>query len=427
MSYSFYKAYQDSLYAPQDENWIKSQQDFVNRGFDNASDVYTIEEETSFASREYQDIVVRLARVVEPTTGITRSDDYKKIIFKDFDKSVRLGAIFRFENNYWIVTSTTSIGTVPTVVNVRRANNTLRWIDENGGKHSYPCVIDDGIKENRNYMTSGSKFVNPSGILSIRTQLNPNTNLIVPDTRFLFGNLENWVSYELFGGGIENFLNYETEYVGVGGLLRLTLGVTQLNLELDNLTDGYANEYLNTYSLSVSIGSITGSPADTYQMEATIELDDEIVQRNVTWSSDDEAIATVSSSGLITMISSGSAVITCQLENNSSVYDTVTVSVGATPIDESVIVITPNSNAILEGLSQDYNVVQKTNGVSTGETFTFSVVPGGVPSDKYTLTVIDGNNFRVENDGMYLDSLLTIRSTGTTLVKDFEIALRGAW
>lgn len=427
MAYKYYPVYLDKLAKSPKNDWIDDAQALVDDQFYDSSDWYTIQEETSFASGEYQDIDVRINHVVSTTTGANRGDDWKKILFKDLSKSIQVGAMFIFDSNYWIVVNTDSLSTTGSVCTVRRCNNTLRWIDGAGAKHSVPCVLDYSIQENRDYASATSKVVSPSGLLEIISQLNTITNSIKSSTRFLFGNPDNWTGYRVQGGGIHNFLNPTTETFSTTGILKLTLGVTQINESVDDLVNGYANQTENNYTISLNNSSITGSIGETYQLEAIVYEGGVIVSRDVEWSSDDSLVATVGVSGLVTFISDGTATITVSLDGDSAVLDTCDALVDGTPISEYYVDVSPESNNILEGDTQVYAVTLELNGATQVDTFTFSDVSPSSISDKYIFTSIDGNSFSIENVEKSPSGDVIVRAVSGVHTKDITIKLSGAW
>jgi hypothetical protein len=427
MAYKYYPVYLDKLAKSPKNDWIDDAQALVDDQFYDSSDWYTIQEETSFASGEYQDIDVRINHVVSTTTGANRGDDWKKILFKDLSKSIQVGAMFIFDSNYWIVVNTDSLSTTGSVCTVRRCNNTLRWIDNAGAKHSVPCVLDYSIQENRDYASATSKVVSPSGLLEIISQLNTITNSIKSSTRFLFGNPDNWTAYRVQGGGIHNFLNPTTETFSTMGILKLTLGVTQINESVDDLVNGYANQTENNYTISLNNSSITGSIGETYQLEAIVYEGGVIVSRDVEWSSDDSLVATVGVSGLVTFISDGTATITVSLDGDSAVLDTCDALVDGTPISEYYVDVSPESNNILEGDTQVYAVTLELNGATQVDTFTFSDVSPSSISDKYIFTSIDGNSFSIENVEKSPSGDVIVRAVSGVHTKDITIKLSGAW
>ncbi len=96
----------------------------------------------------------------------------------------------------------------------------------------------------------------------------------------------------------------ESERVGVPAFKTLPIDVTGVNLAPKN------------NNLEVD---------DTRQLNATVEPSD-ATNKSVTYESDDDEVATVNSSGLVTAISEGNATITVETDDGSHT-DTATVNV----------------------------------------------------------------------------------------------------
>ena len=78
-------------------------------------------------------------------------------------------------------------------------------------------------------------------------------------------------------------------------------------------------------SITLDRTSISGYPGDTFQLTATV-LPDNASDKGVVWSSSDNATATVSQSGLVTLIAGGYAVIVASTTDGSSLSAQCTVS-----------------------------------------------------------------------------------------------------
>jgi len=429
MSYPFFDIYVNNIAKTPKQNYRDDVQELMNDQFYDSSDWYTVQEETSFASGTYQNIDVRINRVINPTTGANRGDDWKLLIFKDISKDVPVGSLFIFESNYWLTVNTENINTLTSSCIIRRCNNTLRWIDLDGGYNNVPCVLDYIIQENRDYSTAGSSIVNPSGILQVMAQMNAKSNLIRPNQRFLFGNATNWTAYKVFGGGINNFDAQQTSINSSTGLLKLTMGVNFDNVDTDDLVNGIASYYEHVYVVTLSHSTISGIIGQEVQLSAIVTMNGDTVTRDLTWTSSDEAIATVDTTGLVTFIDDGTCTITCTLENNSTVYDTCAVTVsGIVPVDDYVILVTPETNFIYEGSNRTYEVYLYENGIVQVDTFVFSVESGStVPTENYFFNTLTDNSFIIYNIEKYLEENLVIECVSGLYSKNVEIKLIGAW
>lgn len=429
MPYKYFDAYLKVAESTPKETYINDFQQLLNEQFYNTSEWSTIQEETAFASGAYQNVDVRINGLIDVQTGKNMSDDFKRLLFKDLTHNVSLGSMYQFGSNYWVAFNVDKIESLKRAVSIRRCNNTLRFIDTNGAYHSLPCVVDYLIKENRDYSTAGTALVIPSGTIEVLVQANNDSNLILSNKRFLFGRPGNWVAYRVTGGGIANFNNNETLNNTSQGLIRFTMTTSYVNNLTDDLINGVADIYENEYAITLIDKIIAGIVGGTTQLVATITQDGQSTTREFDWNSSDINVATVNSTGLVTYQGLGYCEITCSLKDNPAVFDIANVTVSSTPLNDYRVVISPTTNYLLEGQERDYTVYLYRNGVQQANTFTFTPI-GSVPSANYTLTTLNGNQFRLKNNAMYLSSSLSVRCTPSALpdqAKDFSINLRGAW
>ena len=396
--------------------------------FYNASDVYTITEETTLGSGVYQNVDARINSMVSPTVGDNTEGDWKKLLFQDIDHSVDLGKYYYFSDNYWITVNVDKNNTLAQTAVIKRCNNVLRWIDEDtGALYNVFCSIAPLIKENRDYSTAGSAIVVPSGMVELFVQNNSKVQKIKPNQRFLFGNPNSWVAYRLEGGGINNFNNQQTLNNTSAGLARFSLATDYVNLSTDDIVNGIANVSDNVYVLTLNQSSISGSATQTVQLVATVTLNGDTVTRSLVWTSSNTAVATVSSGGLVTLVATGSATITCQMADNSTVTDTCPVTVGASPVDNYQVIATPDSNYILEGAEKTWTVYLYKNGVQQADAFVFTLDPNTVTSANYTYTLLGANSFKIKNIKKFLTDVLEVNCVSGIYSKIVTVNLRGAW
>lgn len=431
MPYIYFNAGMNVLGKTPKQQYIDQFQETLNLQFSNASDIFTIQEETDFASGEYQNVVVRITGLINATTADNVEDDYKKILFKEVDHSVELGKMYFFDGSYWITINVDKIKTIAQTVIVKRCNEYLRWIDEtNGALYEVPCTLGYLINENRDYATAGSAVVVPSGIIPCIVQYNSSTRTIQPNQRFLFGSQGQWTAFKVEGGGINNFSNTRISNNVKVGFSRLTLAVdfkSPVNGEVDDLVNGIANYYTNAYSLVLNESSISGDSGQVVKLTAELTLNGQSVSRNLIWTSSDESIATVDASGLVTFVSDGTCSIRCQMENNSQVYDTCDVTVGTTPVDTYQVLFSPNENYVLEGQEKTWTCYLYKNNVQQVDGFTFVLNSGNVPNINYTYTELSVNSFKIRNIERFLTDELTITATSGVYSKVLEVSLKGAW
>jgi hypothetical protein len=157
---------------------------FVNKSFTNASNVYTVGEETTSGTQFYEDVPVRITYVVNPSTGIKLSDDWKAFLF-NVDHETNMGARYLYENNVWLTVNTEKFASMSQNCIVRRCNNYLTMKDKYGNIHKEPCVIDPALKYGNIYYNNAVDI--PQGTIKIWLQFNSYTKDININNRFIIG------------------------------------------------------------------------------------------------------------------------------------------------------------------------------------------------------------------------------------------------
>ena len=187
MSYEAYKAYLSNTTAPM-QTYKDDLQAMIDYDFENASDIYTIQEELDRGSKVYTDAQVRIIHVINSETGTKLGDDWRGLIFSSIEHQDGLGYMYQFDDNYWLSISSDMYKFITASATVRRCNNTLNWYsyDSNNNKklNKEPCVID--YKVSRDLFKYEETILLPEGVLNVITQSNDNTKNIQINDRFLF-------------------------------------------------------------------------------------------------------------------------------------------------------------------------------------------------------------------------------------------------
>jgi hypothetical protein len=321
----------------------------LNEYFSIASTYQVIQEETSFGSDTYEYVEARVNAAILSPSGEKRGDDYKRLLFKDLAHATSLGWKYYFDNNYWLVTFTEIIKSLGNANMVRRCNEVLRWIGEDGTYYEEPCVIDYQIERSRDTGGANNPVV-PSGFFDIYCQLNEKTNKIKGNQRFLFGTPDNRVCFKNFGQGTNNIHRTETTSGSSGALLILTVGGNYVNPNTDDLVAGIADRYKD--------------------------------------------------------------------------HDVFT---SASTVGAFSIIVTPETNDIIESGSAVYDVRYYSGSTVLSGSFVFSVSGSDIPTDHYSFSAIDNNSFYVVNHEKYLEDSLDILCSGSSGSRLLSINLRGAW
>jgi hypothetical protein len=192
------------------------------------------------------------------------------------------------------------------------------------------------------------------------------------------------------------------------------------------LVNGIAYTDKQVYTLVLDRTTIAGVPTTTTQLAATVKMNGLTVTRNVVWSSSAVAKATVSSTGLVTLVANGTATITCSLEGDASVNDTVAVTVSSTPSDIYEVIITPSTNYVLEGETETYTVYLYKNGNVQAGTFTYSVNTRTVSTYDYVFTP-SANGFTIHNTIKCLTDYITVTCTSGSYNGTLDVYFKGSW
>ena len=404
----------------------------INDGFYEGYDWYTVQEETTRGTGVCdKNVDVRINHTVSSMLGQTKGDDFKKLSFNGYHE-LNMGNIFYFSDNYWTIVNLEAIKSPTSVCTVRRCNNVLKWLDDDGGIQEWVCCIDYEIARAMDASSSSGLTV-LKGMIKVFLQLNSETSKIQANQRFLFGNQNNFVAYRITGGGLNNYSNINTTDNESYGLLTLVMEATEKDLDNDDLVNGIANANKYTYAITINPSSFSGIATNTITLVPTVKLNGEVVTRTVTWTSDTPTKATVNATtGVVTLIATGTATIRCALANNTSVYaDTVITIASSAPSNTYSIRISPTTNNILLGANQTYTANLYTNGILDTDTFTFTVdTTNAAPTSSYDFTVLDGTRFNVENIAMSIGKPLVIKAisvTHPTVTQLITILLKGAY
>jgi len=426
MPYKYFTVAESITFQTPKESILSDFQANVDAEFSVAPDIYTIQEEVPFSAGLYIDVDVRINSAISSETGIKLSDDFKKIIFQDLSHDAEIGYKYYFDSNYYLAMNSDVTKTFVSSITARRCNNELRWMDSDDNSRSEHCVIDYSIKRPSDSVGQSAP-VTGEGFIVVYTQLNDITRKIKSGQRFLFGNSDGWKAFKIFGNGIQNFLNQNTEDNDSCKLLMLEMGADTVNEDVDNTTDGIADFYKNVYSLTLTPSSISGSVGDTFQISADLELNDISITKDMTYVSSASSIATVSSSGSVILVANGSTDILVYVSNNTSASAVCSVVVSAISVAPYEIRVTPADDTILEGLTTTFTVYGYVGGVQQADVYLFTLADSNVPHDNYTLTTVSDNSFSVRNNSMYLSYPLIITATSGSYTENIEIQLRGAW
>jgi hypothetical protein len=290
---------------------------------------------------------------------------------------------------------------------IQLCNNTFNFY-HNNTLYQIPCIVESNV---RFYQlgTDETKYISE-----------PSTNIIIriPNTEITSQIQRNQI-YKL---GISNYKVIDISDILEPGLIILKLEYTVEEIEeyvftLEILNGDLLNiQQGNNLQLNIRVkdgtNTITPSPPCLFI-------------------SSNENILTVDSNGLVTTVGIGTATITCKLQNDETVYDTINITVEEIPVLETYTLelignIQPDTE-IKQNQTIIYTCVKRN---SLGEIvddamFNFSIVAGSTPSSAYTFTVLNNNQCSIKcNSPTYYIDLVAVDKSNSSLTVSKHIKLR---
>lgn len=268
---------------------------------------------------------------------------------------------------------------------VDECTETLRWYDDNGVLQEYPVVVMN----------------------SYRKGLNEDKYMVLTSGQYIIGVPQNDITFKLQEGN-EFILNRKHKYRIAGfediessTFMTITLDKYEENPSVDDIENGIANFAIRPrFTLNVDPMDGQISIGNTYQVKhILLDKDGKVSNKPVSYSSSDESICTVDSSGLVTAIANGNCAITVTMTNNVNVSDTLDIEVTATPVDNIVYLVEPDFTRLVRQEDQTFTVEKNNNGQSEVETYTISIDSTTVDSDDYEFETVGTDGFRIFNKG----------------------------
>jgi len=226
-----------------------------------------------------------------------------------------------------------------------------------GSLNIFPSLIDTKVFD----VSTGQYITMPEGKILVTMPENEESSKITIDLRFIIM------------GSAWKVTGIDKSKIG---LITLFCDITQFDTVNDDIENEIADKvkYIHTYTINIT----NGDSADLDYREATLQLsvectDNGAVVENpvVTYSSDNETVATVDSNGLVTCHAIGQAVIT---SNYNGVSDTFIINGIEVVTDNYSIEYVNPVTSIYQGQSKTFTIKVLNNGVEvTDKTVTWSV------------------------------------------------------
>ena len=279
-------------------------------------------------------------RIVDNNSATHRNLIYK--IMSEYDHPVLKGDLVFFKDYWFICTHQQNFHSMYWNGVIEKTNHLLRWKDSDGNIVERYCKAEDSTKYTTGEEEFETRVILPDTRRRILLPYDPDTIKLVENTRLIIDKKVQHPSvYRI--SMVDRVTNtYEDQDSDINGIIVLTCVADQFNSITDNADEMIADYWkdVNEYTIDIMNAS---SPlylnfGDTYQLDVKVTMNGSVQDvSKVMFSSSNESICTVSSTGLITSVSDGlcniSASIGTAIEilsvqvENSPVQDTYKISI----------------------------------------------------------------------------------------------------
>lgn len=270
------------------------------------------------------------------------------------------------ENTYLVISKQEDLDGYD-VCYIQKTNNTILFYppsNENSVLNEIPCIIGDVSIGN-----SETKYI---------TTVDNELPLTLPNNEITRQIKVN----DIYKLGLSNYqIISVADDISIPGLLVFKLSYSEIEQILPVFTVNILNGDILSTDITTSVQLNVQTLKDGVVLSPTLP---------VTYSSSDELVATISSSGLVTPLTTGNVVINCKLTNDLLVSDSIIVNVIEVPVDNFTYLITPPDTEIKSGVTKIYTAHKYNNGIEVvGAVFDFAIIAGSTSSSAYVFSVIN--------------------------------------
>ena len=378
--------------------YLSHLQALINERWENSTQtIFSVYQQADIGSDEWIEQPISIDTAIDIGTGFKKGDDFKVFSHKNISADMKLGIMFRTEEDYWICTNTNGYASPTNSCEVRRCNNVMKWVDpETGFVNQQWCAIDYELSSPR--PSKDKDIIVADGHIFVLVQGNDLTRSIPKNQRFIF----NGLAFKL--SAYQTLLNKD-DVTFHSNLLYIDMYADTVQPS-DDLVNGVANATDYQYAIELQPDITEQIDGFTGQILSTVTCNGEVVDREIDWTGNDFVTVNDDGSyilnGTIPPSSDGEddggndepvekiAVITATLKGNPNVTASCSIKI-VDEIEDSVdIIIDPLFSEVRQSLPQSFSVYLYKNGVQQDDAVTCTT--SGLTNKYFTLTQ-DGHDF----------------------------------
>lgn len=376
--------------------YLSHLQALINERWENSTQtIFSVYQQVDIGSDEWVEQPISIDTAIDIGTGFKKGDDFKVFSHKNISADMKLGIMFRTEEDYWICTNTNGYASPTNSCEVRRCNNVMKWVDpETGFVNQQWCAIDYELSSPR--PSKDKDIVVADGHIFVIVQGNDLTRSIPKNQRFIF----NGLAFKL--SAYQTLLNKD-DVTFHSNLLYMDMYADPIQSS-DDVVNGIANAIDYQYNIELQPDITEQIDGFEGQIMATVTCNGEVVDREIEWTGND--FVTVNNDG--SYILNGElppsddndesddepvekiAVITATLKGNPNVTASCSIKIVDEIEDTVDIIIDPLFSEVRQSLPQSFSVYLYKNGVQQDDAVTCTT--SGLTNKYFTLTQ-DGHNF----------------------------------
>ena len=420
----FLQNYLDNVYQTPNDYYKELMKETLEWQFDNTTQLRKIKEQLYpfTLNPTYTEYDAWVNSVSDITSNTNKNiADFIRVFYKDINHTLNhRGQKYLYkpddvnENVYLCYDKMNALTQVPDFKAVR-CNNHLTWLDVNGNILKEPCYIGEEITSTNNQVTKDVTV--PNRRIVCMVQGNANTSTIKLNQRFILSHKQ---AFKITEMNVYSQDDYVSEDVTL-----YTFYIEWCTLlDSDNLALNLADYYTSNYTLQIDQSDLSLQPLSSGQLTANVTLNGNPTTVPLTWSSSNPLVATIDANGNYNIVgaSGTSCTITCTVQGNTNVTDSINISVASVPVSNKVLTIMPSVvESIKVNTSKQIYYGVYINDVKQSDVVTITYT--GATSDCYSVVnITDGIEIRCLKTS---PTLLNVTFTSGNLTKTLQIKLSG--